>query len=143
MTISSYMAAHHALCDELFTHVENLVVQSAWVQLQPVFNEFIAETERHFSREEKILFPGLENIMGSADGPTQVMRMEHEQIRLLIGNLKVMIENKDRDGMLGEAETLLIMMQQHNAKEEQILYPMMDRILVSEEESILVDLEEC
>jgi iron-sulfur cluster repair protein YtfE (RIC family) len=141
MTISSYMAAHHALCDELFTNVENLAAQSDWAQLQPVFNEFTAETERHFSREEKILFPHLENMMGSADGPTQVMRMEHEQIRLLIGNLKVMIENKDRDGISGEAETLLIMMQQHNAKEEQILYPMMDRMLVSEEESILVELE--
>jgi hemerythrin-like domain-containing protein len=137
------MAAHHALCDELFTNVENLAVESGWTQLQPVFNDFIAETERHFLREETILFPRLENVMGSADGPTQVMRLEHGQIRLLTGNLKVMIENKDRDGILGEAETLLIMMQQHNAKEEQILYPMMDRILVSEEGSLLVELEAC
>jgi iron-sulfur cluster repair protein YtfE (RIC family) len=143
MTISSYMATHHAFCDELFTNVENLAAQSDWQRLRPVFNEFTTETERHFSREEKILFPRLENVMGSADGPTQVMRLEHEQIRLLTGNLKVMIENKDRDGILGEAETLLIMMQQHNAKEEQILYPMMDRILVSEEGSLLVELEDC
>jgi hemerythrin-like domain-containing protein len=71
------------------------------------------------------------------------MRLEHEQVRLLIENLKVMIENKDRDGILGEAETLLVMMQQHNAKEEQILYPMMDRLLGSEEGAILVELEAC
>ena len=143
MTISSYMATHHAFCDELFTNVENLAAQSDWEQLRPVFNEFTAETERHFLREEKILFPRLENVMGSADGPTQVMRLEHEQIRLLTENLKVMIENKDREGILGEAETLLIMMQQHNAKEEQILYPMMDRTLVSEEGSLLLELEDC
>ena len=143
MTISSYMATHHAFCDELFTNVENLAAQSDWEQLQSVFNEFTAETERHFLREEKILFPRLENVMGSADGPTQVMRLEHEQIRLLTENLKVMIENKDRESILGEAETLLIMMQQHNAKEEQILYPMMDRTLVSEEESLLAELEDC
>ena len=143
MTISNYMATHHAFCDELFTNVENLAAQSDWEQLRPVFNEFTAETERHFSREEKILFPHLENVMGSADGPTQVMRLEHEQIRLLTENLKVMIENKDRESILGEAETLLIMMQQHNAKEEQILYPMMDRTLVSEEESLLAELEDC
>lgn len=140
MTISNYMARQHALCDELFTNAENLAAQSEWSELQGVFEEFNEETERHLAREENILFPRLEKVMGSTEGPTQIMRMEHEQIRQLINNLNVMIGNRDRDGILGESETLLIMMQQHNAKEEQILYPMMDRMLGAEEDSILAEL---
>jgi len=35
----------------------------------------------------------------------------------------------DLDDFLGQAEGLLILMQQHNIKEEQMLYPMCDRLL--------------
>ena len=37
----------------------------------------------------------------------------------------------DLEEFLGQAETLLILMQQHNIKEEQMLYPMCDRALGS------------
>jgi hemerythrin-like domain-containing protein len=52
------------------------------------------------------------------------MKMEHEQMRGLIANIGGLVTAKDKDEVLGEAETLLILMQQHNMKEEQILYPM-------------------
>lgn len=140
MTISTFMAQNHKRCDELLTDAENLAVQSDWTGLRSAFNEFTDETEKHLAREEGMLFPRLEETTGSVGGPTQVMRMEHDQIRLLIKNLNLMVDQKDRDGILGEAETLLIMIAQHNVKEEQILYPMMDRILAADAESILEEL---
>ena len=42
---------------------------------------------------------------------------------------------------LGQAETLLIMMQQHNMKEENILYPMCDQHLTEELPAVLQHLE--
>jgi iron-sulfur cluster repair protein YtfE (RIC family) len=39
------------------------------------------------------------------------------------------ITARDADSFLGLAETLMILTQQHNMKEEQILYPMSDRVL--------------
>ncbi len=65
-------------------------------------------------------------------GPTQVMRSEHEQMRELFQAMADAVTARDRDNYLGESETLLMMMQQHNLKEEQILYPMADQALAGE-----------
>ena len=54
-------------------------------------------------------------------GPTRMMRMEHEQMRQLFSELAEALENRDKDGYLGLSETLMILMQQHNMKEEQVL----------------------
>ncbi len=45
------------------------------------------------------------------------------------------------DDYLGYAETLLIMMQQHNLKEENVLYPMCDQHLSSRSTELLALLE--
>ena len=65
-------------------------------------------------------------------GPTQVMRGEHEQMRELVAAATSALVDGDADAYAGEAETLLIMMQQHNMKEENILYPMCDQHLADE-----------
>jgi len=50
-------------------------------------------------------------------------------MRSLFSEMKDAIEQNNSDDYLGAAETLLILMQQHNMKEEQILYNMMDQRL--------------
>ena len=42
----------------------------------------------------------------------------------------------DREAYAGIAETLLMLMQQHNMKEEHILYPMLDQALDAEGASL-------
>lgn len=65
-------------------------------------------------------------------GPTQVMRYEHEQVRNLISNMAEALEKKDKDAALSLAESMMILIQQHNMKEEQMLYAMCDRTLPPE-----------
>ena len=57
-------------------------------------------------------------------GPTQVMRGEHQQMRALIDDINKALKAEDKDQFLGLSETLMILMQQHNMKEEMMLYPM-------------------
>jgi DUF438 domain-containing protein len=57
------------------------------------------------------------------------MRGEHRQMRDLLAQMKLALDERDGEGFGGAAETLLIMMQQHNMKEENILYPMCDNAL--------------
>ncbi len=57
------------------------------------------------------------------------MRLEHAQMRPLLAQLEAACAARDGDGYAGAAETLLILMQQHNMKEENILYPMCDQAL--------------
>ncbi|MCW9024297.1 MAG: hemerythrin domain-containing protein [Gammaproteobacteria bacterium] len=128
MGITDHMTDDHKHCDKLFLDTENAVSAGDWETARNAGENFFQSIENHFAMEEQILFPEFEQSQGSEMGPTQVMRYEHEQIRGLLAALRQALEAEDRDEFLGEAETLMIFMQQHNAKEEMILYPMADQV---------------
>ena len=129
MIISNYMKAQHRECDEIFAAAEKSVIDGNFEQAEKQFVLFADDTLNHFKREEESLFPTFEELTGNSEGPTQVMRYEHEQIRGLIGNMAKAIEEKDTDAFLSVAESMMIMLQQHNMKEEQMLYAMCDRVI--------------
>ena len=66
-------------------------------------------------------------------GPTQVMRMEHEQMRILAKELDEALCANRKEDYLGLSETMIVMMQQHNMKEESMLYPMSEMQLPNAE----------
>ena len=47
-------------------------------------------------------------------GPTQVVRIEYQQMRGVLAEMEDAIERQDNDAVLEGGETLLILMQQHN-----------------------------
>ena len=47
------------------------------------------------------------------------------------------LAHRDAQGYGGLSETLLIVMQQHNLKEEQMLYPIADHFLASQREALI------
>ena len=120
------MTADHRDCDDAFVTFENLIPQQDWPQLKRAWDAFAAHLNRHFDMEEQALFPEFESATGLTGGPTQVMRSEHQQMRGLVGEIEYAIENQDTGQCQDVAETLMLMMQQHNMKEEQMLYPMAD-----------------
>jgi hemerythrin-like domain-containing protein len=132
MIISNYMKAEHRECDTLFAGAEEAVALNEWQVANDRFLEFANETLRHFKEEEEELFPAFEAQTGSTEGPTMVMRHEHEQVKGLIGKMAEALENEDRDAYLSLAESMMILLQQHNMKEEQMLYAMCDRTLPPE-----------
>jgi iron-sulfur cluster repair protein YtfE (RIC family) len=128
-TITQYMSAEHHHCDNLFADAEAAAAKNDLAAAQTGFAAFEREMLQHLSREENTLFPAFEKATGSRGGPTSVMRMEHEQMRELFAEMRAALDAKDTDTYAGLSETLLILMQQHNMKEEQMLYPMADRAL--------------
>ena len=66
-----------------------------------------------------------------------MMRLEHEQMRQLVIPLRDAAGRGDEQEYLSVSETLLLLMQQHNTKEESILYPMADRILAASSPRLL------
>jgi iron-sulfur cluster repair protein YtfE (RIC family) len=129
MTPTRVLPAHHRSCDDLFAHAEEAALAGRWAEASEAFRRFRQEITAHFSTEEQVLFPAFEAVSGSSMGPTQVMRLEHAQMTSLLDILGHAVAACDAEGFAGAAETLLIMMQQHNMKEENILYPMCDRAL--------------
>ena len=101
------------------------------------YETFANATERHFQMEERVMFVEFEQKTGMVAGPTEMMRQEHMQMRNLIKEMAIAIELKDKDKFFGNSETLMILMQQHNMKEEQMLYTMAQQHLSAESERII------
>jgi len=132
MIISQFMTQEHRDCDTEFAAAEQAAADGNWTGAEEKFMIFANDTLRHFKREEEELFPAFEAQTGSNEGPTQVMRYEHEQVKGLIGKLAEAVESKDKDSYLSLCESMMILLQQHNMKEEQMLYAMCDRVLPPE-----------
>jgi hemerythrin-like domain-containing protein len=124
-SIPEFMTSKHRECDEFFTEAEAAVAKGDWSLALEKWQSFALELTKHFSQEEEVLFPKFEDATGMTAGPTQVMRMEHQQMRALVQDLDNALAAKEKDEYLGLSETLMVMMQQHNMKEEMMLYPMM------------------
>jgi DUF438 domain-containing protein len=131
------MSIDHRRCDDIFVDVEQAVSAGDWDRATTVYAQFQNAVLQHFSAEESLLFPAFEEKSGMYMGPTQVMRGEHVQMRELLDAARDALVAKDADDYSGNAETLLIMMQQHNMKEENILYPMCDQHLIDQVDEML------
>jgi hemerythrin-like domain-containing protein len=141
-TLTDPLQHHHKHCDELFADAEAAVAAGDWDHGQARLTGFRDDLETHFRTEEELLFPAFEAATGMTAGPTQMMRFEHAQMRDLVAQMSAALASRDAGTFAGAAETLLIMMQQHNMKEENILYPMCDRSLAAQSESLGTRLRE-
>ena len=141
-SIAETMARDHQGCDEVFANAEQAAADQDWPTLEKQYGIFLNRMKRHFAMEEEVLFPAFEHETGTTSGPTEMMRHEHQEMRGLFDQMQAAIAAGDADEYLGLSETLLVMMQQHNRKEEEILYRMMDQALASEAASLLARLDE-
>lgn len=135
-SIPEFMTNKHRECDDFFTKAEAAVVKDDWSLALGNWQQFASELSKHFDQEEEVLFPKFEHATGMTSGPTQVMRMEHQQMRSLVQDLDNALAAKEKDDFLGFSETLMVMMQQHNMKEEMMLYPMMAQNIADGEQII-------
>ena len=140
-TILDFMGSDHRACDDLFASAEVAVAQKNWDGARSLFERFQAAMAHHLAMEEKVLFPAFEARTGMSMGPTQVMRMEHEQMRGLLQEMADAVANADHGRYLGLSETLNMLMQQHNLKEENMLYPMSDQVLAADRDSLIHAME--
>lgn len=125
--ITTTMTADHRECDDTFVEFENAIGQKDWPQLNNLWSAFSSQISHHFAMEEDVLFPAFEAATGFNGGPTVVMRSEHQQMRAMMCDIEQALKNEDHEQCQAIAETLMFMMQQHNMKEEQMLYPMADQ----------------
>ena len=138
--ISRYLADDHRRCDHLLASCESEIAARSWQAADETAIAFRDALLHHFALEEEVLFPALEQANPAAGGPTGVMRMEHRQIRHLLDDLAEAVRARDSDTCLGDLETLHMLSQQHNAKEEGILYPLADRSFEGGTETLMVRL---
>ena len=134
------MTDDHRACDHAFARAETLAARGEWENAAQALAEFAAALEAHFEAEEEQLFPRFEAVTGMTGGPTQVMRGEHADMRAVLAAMQDAMARRDAEDFAGEAETLIVMLQQHNMKEEGILYPMCDAQLAGERDRLAAEL---
>jgi hemerythrin-like domain-containing protein len=139
MSIANYLTKEHREGEDIFAKAEGAAAKGDFVATKEEFLNFADETLLHFKKEEEEFFPLFEEITGSEDGPTMVMKFEHEQVRGLMGKMAEAVENEDKDAYLSLAESMMILLQQHNMKEEQMLYAMADRVVDGSKSQELID----
>jgi len=136
--VSDYLTDDHSRCDHLLGACEAALAAKDWTAADQAFPILRDAILRHFSMEEEVLFPELEERNPVAAGPAGVMRMEHQQMRQLLSELEQALGRRSRATCLGAMETINMLAQQHNAKEEGILYPLADDILSTGAEALIV-----
>lgn len=132
--IKTIMTEDHRKCDEPFGTIEELAGKGKFDEMVPLFKAWKQKNLNHFALEETILFPETEKGIGHRLPPVAVMLAEHTQIIKILDDMEKAMEKKDKNEFLGLADTCMIMIQQHNMKEEQILYSIVENAVPMTEE---------
>lgn len=140
--ILEFMRDDHRACDHFYADAESALLAKEGEKAKTLFEQFAQATLHHFDMEEKELFLAFEKRTGMMGGPTQMMRYEHQQLRSLIESMRLALAENRTDDFFGIGESMMIMLQQHNMKEEQMLYPMIDRALGEDAEPMIRKLQE-
>ena len=129
-TPSAFFSHDHRSCDDLWSRVEAAADAGDAGATSAAWGAFAAAMERHFRWEEEVLFPAIDAVAGfGGGGPIYVMKLEHEQMRGVLGVMTQAAAAGQWEDVVDHGDTLLMLVQQHNAKEENVLYPMADRFV--------------
>jgi len=127
-TISSYLTWDHGLIDESLSGLTTMIEDGEWERALGHLEEVDQRLRRHIAIEEEIVFPAFERRFG-ARGPTAVMRAEHDQVTRLLDRMRETMKRRDGPLFADAHGRLLAVLQSHNAKEESMVYPAIDRSL--------------
>ena len=140
--LAGFFAQDHSDCDARWVDVEELLDTEDIDAARGVWQSFETGMRRHFAMEEEVLFPAFDARSGmGGGGPTAMMRMEHQQMRGLLDQIGEAMEAGDAQEAMDIGDTLLMMTQQHNVKEEGMLYPMAENILAGDWAVLATELE--
>lgn len=130
-----YLQTDHRRLDALMNAAHEAALAGRPADAAASFQEFRDGLMRHIKIEEGLLFPVFEAATGMPQhgGPTGVMRLEHEEILRLLGEIRALFDapNPDLQAFESLRGMLVALLREHNDKEERVLYPMTDRMVPS------------
>lgn len=130
LSLVDFFTQDHRAIDEHWSAVEAAAQAGKTAELAKLWQSFAETLLHHLKMEEYVLFPAFESATGMINaGPTRVMRMEHEQMRGLLAQMDQAVLGEEVQELIDQGDTLLMLIQQHNSKEEGMLYPMAERAL--------------
>ena len=136
-SVTSYLAWDHDRLDQALRSVSAAVKNGRFEEASARYDRFESGLRRHLRVEEELIFPVFEARSGMA-GPTDVMRDEHRHVRQALDVMRRGLQLSDAGGYEDGLRFFDSVLPDHNAKEEHILYPTLDRLLRPAERAALV-----
>lgn len=103
----------------------------------PLLRTALVALRRHIWLEEELLFPPLRE--AGLFGPVMVMLLEHGEIWRAMDEMEGALADGDTERQQTSCTTLLQLLDQHNRKEEPIVYPQADVALSEDARAQLED----
>lgn len=127
-TVCDHLLFDHQRCDKLFEHAEACILHRDWDTAEPGFHQFLEAFQRHVQMEERVLLPAFQQCMKGADAVIALLRSEHRQILAMLERMSDTVKRRDKVEFLLHSETFTMLKKQHGMKEEEMLYPLLDRL---------------
>lgn len=131
--LAFFFEQDHRDCDARWIDVEELLDAEDIEMAQAAWHKYEGSMRRHIAMEEEVLFPAFEaksDMAGSS--PVAVMKVEHRQMEGLLEQIGEAMDAGRAEQAMDIGDTLLMLVQQHNIKEEEILYPAAENLLAGE-----------
>lgn len=94
----------------------------------------------HHGKEEDLLFKELEKAgMPKEGGPIEVMLLEHNLGRNYVKELEKGVKEKNSQKIIENAQNYIELLTEHIKKEDGILYPMAEKILLERKDKELIE----
>jgi hypothetical protein len=137
-SVTAWLGHDHDRLDEELRSISASVDDGRMAEAAARYAGFELGVLRHLRIEEELIFPVFDARSGLADGPTSVLRDEHRHVRKALGIMRGGLEQGDARGYDDGRRFFESVLPDHNAKEEHILYPTLDRLLLPAERAALI-----
>jgi len=124
-SVSFMLELQHRRLDDLFDRVEIATEIGSWSEAMREFGQFRTALEEHLRIEEDFMFPSFEAFTRALGGPTAAMREEHGELTRLLDVIEGLLGDEQPIDEIGASFEALL--ETHNAREEQGLYPLFER----------------
>ncbi len=139
MSLTANLSREHQVVLSRLGELEDALKDLDLAVLEDVLRFFEVDLPLHRRKEEEILFPALARHIGDEGGPISVMLAEHETEKAHVEDLKRAVNELKSGGNAGgavrsSATAILDLLRAHIQKEDEILFPMAEQFLTSEEQ---------
>ncbi len=130
MKLTDALLGEHGAFYALFDEIEEIAAtEDAMAQWRGATTVLEAMVTSHEALEERLLFAALRPHLGNESGPLAVLHAEHEEMERFLAHMQ---QEPDVDRAILWISEALGAARRHFKKEEQILFPLAQRILGDE-----------
>ncbi len=141
-SINDYMMGDHRTCDSSLANSITAAQSGDVDGMTRDGNDFLKRIRVHIDMEENVLFPAFEERTGMTEaGPSITMKEEHQVMLPMLDQMQQAIEAKNAASYADVASQLNDILTQHNMKEEQMMYSMIDSALGPDADGLLLEVK--